>query len=122
MTFPWEAPAALPMPWEAPAAPAVAPDDLAGTVKALQADVRYIVTRTAVLVRATGPQAAALGMLVNTSRGQLVPVGEARYSGGHTIQFQDLGMPQPRAPEMSIADLIAALADTVVKLGLELQP
>jgi hypothetical protein len=120
--MPWDKPAAaLPMPWEAPKVPE-APDDLVQTVKALQADVRTMVSHTGVIVHATGPHAAALGMLVNTTRGQLIPPGEVRYSGGHTLRFQDLGMPQPGAPFMTIPQLVKSLVDVTQRLGLELEP
>jgi hypothetical protein len=118
MTFPWEKQAPLPMPWEQSAPPAA--PDLEGTVKALQRDVGYMVTHTAVIVHATGPHAAALGMLFNTRRGQLIPVGEAKYTDGHTIRFQDLGMPQPRAPEMTVQEAVRVLFDAAQRLGLEI--
>jgi len=119
MTFPWEKPAPLPMPWDAPAVPVRSTDD---TVRALQRDVAYMVTHTAIMVHATGPQAAALGMLINTRRGQLVPTGEVKCSGGHTLRFQDLGMPQPGAPEATVQWLVAEMVDVTHRLGLEIEP
>lgn len=123
MKFPWEAPepAPLPMPWEAPAAPVAAVRPLEDTVRLLQADMRFALGYTGVMVHATGPHASALGMLINTRRGQLVPTGEAKYSGGHTLQFQDIGMPQPNAPTMTLAELVTQLHDVIEKLGLELE-
>lgn len=117
MTFPWEQ--KLPELTAQAEPPAKPVEDV---VKALQADLRYMVTHTAVLVRATGPHEAALGMLVNTARGQLIPAGVAKYSGGHTIQFQDLGMPQIGAPEMTIDKLVQCLFGVTQQLGLELEP
>lgn len=122
MKFPWEAPEPEPralLPWEAPPAPAVRP--LEDTVRLLQADMRFALGYTGVMVHATGPHGAELGMLVNMRRGQLVPKGEVRYSGGHVIEFQDIGMPQPNCPTMTLPELAGALQETVTRLGLELE-
>lgn len=112
-----------PMPWDAPkpALPDVA--GLAETVKLIQADMRAMVTHTAVIVHATGPQAAELGMLVNMPRGQLMPAGECRYSGGNVLRFQDLGMPQPGCPFMAnIEELVNAVYYRTTQLGLGVEP
>jgi len=122
MGFPWESAQPL-MPWQASEPPAAQGDvvqrldALEGTLSRLQADARYIVTHTAVLVHATGPHAAQLGMLANTKRGQLVPTGVAEY-GEHTIEFRDIGMPQVGVPEMSVQELCAAMFAKMQELGI----
>lgn len=112
-TLPWVKPAALP--WAQPERP------LADTVKLLQADVAYLVKHTAVAVHATGEHAAALSMLVNTARGQLVPTGVGRLTQGHTITFQDIGMPQVGAPSMTMRELAQHVHAVATGLGLELE-
>ncbi len=61
----------------------------------LQADLRFMTAYTAVLVHSNQ---AALQMLVNTERGQIVPRGECKFTDGSTLQFQDIGMPQVGRP------------------------
>lgn len=89
------------------------------TLAALQDDVRYVVSHTAVLVYVEGPQANDIGMLFNTRRGQKVPTGTSNATGGHTFEFRDLGAPQPGAPEMTIAEAVNALYFKLLHLGLE---
>lgn len=103
MTFPWET------------APARSVED---TVALIQADMRYAVQYTAVLVHSDQP---ALSMLVNTLRGQLIPRGECVFDGGSKFELQDIGMPQPGAPEMTVRELVTRLWDMARELGLELQ-
>jgi hypothetical protein len=117
MSMPWDAPEAPLVPWAQPGPPAVA--DVAEKLRRLQEDVGTIVTHTGVMVHATGPHAAALSMLVNTRRGQLMPTGVARYTDGTTIQFQDIGMPQPGAPFMTLPELFQQLYGIVQQLGLQ---
>lgn len=99
-------------PWE----PAVRSTEY--TVALLQRDFAYAVRYTAVCVHSNQP---ALSMLVNTLRGQLVPRGQCKFSDGSTIEFQDVGMPQPGAPEITVRDLMARVWDIARELGLELQ-
>lgn len=114
MNLPWVQPQAA-LPWAQPERP------LAETVRALQADVSYMVKHTAVAVHVTGPHGAELSMYVNTPRGQLIPTGTGRLTQGHTVTFQDIGMPQPGLPAMSIAELAQALTEKAAALGLELE-
>lgn len=100
MTFPWEQ-----------------PTPLADTVAALQRDLAYMVTHTAVLVHSNHP---ALAMLVNTPRGQLVR-GQCEFTDGTTMELQDVGMPQVGASEMSVQELIARTWGIARELGLELK-
>lgn len=102
MTFPWEQPAAR---------------TVEDTIAAMQRDMTYMVTHTAVLVHSKHP---ALAMLVNTARGQLVPRGVCAFTDGSTMEVQDVGMPQPGAPEMSVQDLMVRAWEIARELGLEL--
>lgn len=104
-------------PWEAPPSEVAPPTD--NLFVALQADVRYMVSHTAVLVRSNQP---ALEMLVNTARGQDVPRGQCKFTDGSTFELQDIGMPQPNSPELTIPELMACIWDVATKLGLELEP
>lgn len=103
MTYPWEKPV-----------PAV----IENTVALLQRDFAYAVTYTAVLVHS---KHVALKMLVNTRRGQIVPRGECRFTDGTTFELQDVGMPQPNCPEMTVPDLMAKIWETAREHGLELE-
>lgn len=108
MTYPWEK---LPAPTEPPAA-------TADVIALLQADLRYIVTHTAVVVRSNRPE---LVMLVNTQRGQIIPQGVCRFTDGTTAEFQDIGMPQVGAPLMTVKELAASVWNVAKDLGLELE-
>lgn len=94
-------------PWE--------PVPVEETLALLQRDVAYMVTHTAVLVHSNQ---AALEMLVNTARGQIVPRGECVFTDGSKFELQDMGMPQIGAPTMSVQKLLAHLQDIVQQLGL----
>lgn len=112
------------MPWDAPETlPAVAephqPAPLQDTVRLLQADFAYAMTHTAVLVHSPHDK---LRMLVNTARGQIVPAGECRFTDGTTLEFQDIGMPQPNAPAMTVQELVTRVWQIAAELGLELAP
>ncbi|MEL7086876.1 MAG: hypothetical protein AAGL98_00290 [Planctomycetota bacterium] len=96
-------------PWE--------PVPIDETVAALQRDFAYAVQYTAVLVHSNEP---ALSMLVNTQRGQIVPRGRCVFAGGSYAEFQDIGMPQPGAPVMTVPELLARVYDVARDLGLEL--
>lgn len=100
MTFPWE-----PVPVEE-------------TITLLQRDLAFMVQYTAVLVHSNRPN---LAMLVNTPRGQLVPRGECKFTDGSKFELQDIGMPQPKTPEMTVQKLMAYLWEIAHELGLELQ-
>lgn len=99
-------------PWE-PAPPQSTEE----TLTALQRDVAYMVTHTAVLVRSNRD---ALEMLVNTPRGQVIPRGECKFTDGTTVEFQDIGMPQVGAPSMTVQKLVAQMWDVAKEMGLEL--
>jgi hypothetical protein len=111
MTFPWEQ---LPAVVSEPSLPA----PLENTVAAMQRDLAYMVGRTAILVHSNRPE---LQMLVNTARGQLIPRGECTFTDGSTVEFQDIGMPQIGADEMTVTDLMARVWDLASQLGLELR-
>ena len=104
MKFPWEV-----------QLPAVPVED---TVALLQKDFAYAVQMTAVLVHSNRPE---FQMLVNTPRGQIVPRNECKFTDGTTVEFQDVGMPQPSAVFMSVKELIAQVWDRARELGLEIQ-
>lgn len=105
--------AMTPFPWaNLPAA-----DDTAHTVKLLQRDFSIAVQCTAVLVHSSHPN---LQILVNTKRGQIIPRGECKLSDGTVLEFQDIGMPQPNTPMMTVKELLAMVWDVLQKMGLEL--
>jgi hypothetical protein len=114
MTFPWDPPP-LPVVTEPAAAPAVLSTE--DVVHALQRDMAFMVTHTA--VRVHSPH-AALQMTVNTERGQIVPRGECKFTDGSTMKLQDIGMPQVGVPLMPVKDLMALAWKVARDLGLEL--
>jgi hypothetical protein len=97
------------MPWD--------PVPVAETVALIQADVRFMVSHTAVLVRCDRPE---LRVVVNTPRGQIIPAGVCRFADGTEIEYQDLGMPQPGAEVMTVGELVARTWDVAANLGLSL--
>lgn len=113
--YPWEQPEQLPAPASAATLPAVPVED---TVRLLQRDMAYMVTHTAVQVHSSHK---ALQILVNTARGQIIPHGECKLSDGTALELQDIGMPQPGAPAMTVAALLAQVWGVVRSMGLELQ-
>ena len=114
MTFPWEQLPAVPEPVQAPAV-----QSTEETVALLQRDLAYMVTHTCVLVRSNRPE---FHNLANVPRGQIMPRGDCKFLDGTTLEFQDIGMPQPGAPEMTVKDLMAWAWDVARGLGLELVP
>lgn len=115
MTYPWEQPEQLPAPASAATLPAAPLED---RFKLLQRDMAYMVTHTAVQVNSPH---AALQMLVNTARGQIIPRNKCIFSDGTALELQDIGMPQPGAPTMTVAALLAQVWGVVRSMGLELQ-
>lgn len=109
MTYPWEQLPAVPEPVKTPAE----------TITAMQRDMAYMVTHTAVMVHS---KHAALQMLVNTPRGQIIPRGVCKFTDGSKLEFQDIGMPQPGAPEMTVRDLTARLWNIANELGIGIEP
>lgn len=109
-------------PWEVEQLPAVAePQATPATtdvVTLLQRDFAYAMTHTAVLVHSSRPE---LRMLVNTARGQIVPRGECKFTDGSTVEFQDIGMPQPDTPAMEVKALVARVWQLAQELGLDLE-
>lgn len=103
------------MPWEVDEVPP--PErSLADTVAAIQADIAFAVRYTSVLVRSPNE---ALRMIVNTERGQSLPVGTVTFTDGSTVEFQDVGMPQPNVPTMTVQELAKAVFGKATELGLE---
>jgi len=96
-------------PWE--------PAPVTETVAAMQRDMAYMVTHTAVLVHSNRPE---LQMLVNTARGQIVPRGQCKFTDGSTMELQDIGMPQVNAPTMTVNELMARLWGLAREAGLEI--
>jgi hypothetical protein len=104
------------MPWEQPDTPPEA-DDLAETVRALQADLQFIVNHTAILVRSNNE---ALRMVFNTERGQSMPDPlKCTFRDGTTMEFQDISMPQPGVPEKTIKEIVTAALEQAFALGLQ---
>jgi hypothetical protein len=104
------------MPWEQPDTPPET-DNLAETVRALQADLRFIVSHTAVLVRSDN---LLLRMVFNTERGQSMPDPlKCIFRDGTTMEFQDIGMPQPGIPTKTIKEIVTAALEQAFSLGLQ---
>lgn len=107
------------MPWDKPPDEPESPAErsLADTVAAIQADIAFAVQHTAVLVRSSNE---ALRTVANTERGQLTPPGFVTFTDGSTVEFQDIGMPQPGAPLMTVHELVKACFAKAIELGLEI--
>jgi hypothetical protein len=104
------------MPWEQPDTPPEI-EDLAETVRALQADLRFAVSHTAILVRSDNE---ALRMVFNTERGQGMPDPlKCTFRDGTTMEFQDIGMPQPGVPTKNIKEIVTAALEQAFALGLQ---
>lgn len=91
--------------------------DLARVVELIQKDILFAVQYTAVLVRSSNE---ALRMVVNTKRGQSMPRGDGIFTDGTTIELQDIGMPQPGCPVMTVQDLLKLVLAKAAELGLDL--
>lgn len=96
-------------PWE--------PVPVEETLALLQRDLAYAVQYTAVVVHSNRPE---LAMCVNTKRGQIVPLGECKFTDGTTLELQDIGMPQVGAPTMTVPELMTRVWNAARELGLEL--
>jgi hypothetical protein len=104
------------MPWEQPDAPPET-NDLAETVRALQRDLQFMVSHTAILVRSND---SALRMVFNTERGQSMPDPlKCTFRDGTTMEFQDIGMPQPGVPTKNIEEIVIAALEKALELGLQ---
>jgi len=104
------------MPWERPDAPPEV-DDVAETVRALQADLRFIVSHTAILVRSDNE---ALRMVFNTERGQSMPDPlKCTFRDGTTMEFQDVGMPQVNVQTKTMKEIVVAALEQALALGLQ---
>lgn len=87
------------------------------TVALMQNDFAYAVANTCVMVHSNNP---AFTFVANTQRGQLVPRGEVKLSDGTTIELQDIAMPQPNTPYMSVQQIMSRVWKLVGELGLEI--
>lgn len=105
------------MPWEVPDEEPPLERSLEGTVAAIQRDMAFACRHTGVLVRSSNE---ALRLVVNTERGQVLPPGVGTFTDGTTIEMQDLGMPQPGCPTMTVQELVKTVMDKATELGLEL--
>lgn len=101
-------------PWDPPDEE---PPSLAETITAIQRDMAFACRYTAILVRSSDER---LRMVINTERGQKPPPGEGVFTDGTTIEMQDIGMPQPNVPTMTVQEMIQAVIDKATELGLEL--
>jgi hypothetical protein len=87
------------------------------TIALLQNDFAYAVANTAIVVHSNNP---AFAFIANTQRGQLVPRGEVKFSDGTTVEFLDLGMPQPNVPYATVQNIVSRVWNLATKLGLEI--
>lgn len=108
VTFPWEESTEL-----------TELEVLQTTVRTIQADMEFACRHTAVLVRSSN---VALRMVVNTMRGQEIPNGVCTYTEDTIVEFQDIGMPQPGIPTMTMQELVQSVHAKALELGLELLP
>lgn len=95
-------------PWE--------PVPVEETVESLKRDFAYAVVFTAVKVHS---KHEALQFVVNTRRGQIIPRGEGKLSDGSTVEFADLGMPQPKVETATVQELIQLVVTAAREMGLE---
>jgi hypothetical protein len=113
--------------------------ELQDTVQLLQQDFAYALKYTAILVRSSNPD---LCLIVNTERGPNIPSGKACFVASAaaqvdkgtypqneeatasslytTIEMQDIGMPQPGIPLMTMGELAKFILQKTQELGLEL--
>jgi len=125
MTMPWDPPAdeGKPLTFDLPSEgdDTPSPRSLEDTVKALQADMLFAVRHTGVLVRSNNEE---LRMVINTERGQLLPPGTCTFTDGGphpvTVEFQDIGMPQPGMPLMTMQELARHVFHKANEMGLEI--
>lgn len=102
------------MPWEAaPPAPEKTVDE---KIMALQSDFMYAWQNTSIVVHSNRED---FQIIVNTTRGQIVPSGRAKFKDGTYVEFTDFGMPQPNARLISVPDLVAWVFNKARELGLE---
>lgn len=94
-------------PWE--------PVPVEETVALLQRDFGYAVMWSAIVVHSTREE---LRRVVNTRRGQIMPRGECRFSDGTTVEFVDIGMPQPSVRELTVRELVDEVTTHAFQMGL----
>jgi hypothetical protein len=87
------------------------------TIALIQNDFAYAVANTAIVVHSNNP---AFTFIANTQRGQLVPRGEVKFSDGTTVELQDIGMPQPNVPYMTVQQIMSRVWKLVGELRLEI--
>jgi hypothetical protein len=124
MSMPWEQPDTPPEIDDAPqidmdAARREAMDrlNIVETVRALQADLQFMVSHTAILVRSDN---LLLRMVFNTERGQSMPNPlKCTFRDGTVMEFQDIGMPQPGVPIKTIKEIVTAALEKAFSLGLQ---
>lgn len=102
-------PAAPRFPWE--------PPTTADLIEALRRDFAYAVVNTCIVVHSSNP---AFVFVANTQRGQIVPRGEVKFTDGTAVELQDVGMPQPKVPYMTVQEIMARIWELASELGLEL--
>lgn len=102
-------------PWEQEPQPPFAP--LEDRFERLRRDVTTMVTHTAVMVCAT--HESLDGIVANVPRNEIVPSGKAKYTGGNTVEFQNIGMPQPGHPFMTLRELLQTVHHKAAELGWE---
>lgn len=108
--YPWAAQRSERMPWD--------PPPVEDVVAGLQHDLAYAVRMTAIAVYSNRPE---LAMVANTVRGQTVPSGKCEFLDGTTVEFRDLGMPQPGAQTVdTVQDIATKVWGAAAVLGLEL--
>lgn len=94
-------------PWEPPTT-----TDL---VDSLRRDFAYAVANTCVAVHSNNP---AFTFAANTQRGQIVPRGEVKFTDGTTVELQDVGMPQPGVPFMTVQEIMSRIWELAGELNL----
>jgi hypothetical protein len=87
------------------------------TIALLQSDFAYAVANTAIVVHSNNP---AFAFIANTQRGQLIPRGEVKFSDGTTVELQDIAMPQPNVPYLTVPQIMSRLWKLASESGLEI--
>jgi hypothetical protein len=87
------------------------------TLELVRNDFAYAVANTCIVIHSNNP---AFAFITNTLRGQLIPRGEVKLSDGTTVEFLDIGMPQPNVPYMTVQSVVSRVWKLASDLGLEI--
>lgn len=105
------------MPWEdeAPVDPLKVMEE---KLARLAYDLSIMITHTCIEVQSSDDTVLS-GVRMNVPRGSC-PDGKTTFKDGTTIEFKDLGMPQPNTAFGSVGDLLQNVHQLATEEGLEL--